>query len=138
MLRGQPALDDSGTGLSGESSEVPWEPEWGLGIWLGDGAGFSEGQTPDVPLGGREEILMRFKQRAWQTWLSTTPPPPVVLSQWLLPPGVTSLPLGDLDFQPPHSYASLHPRVYPSRFCPFLHPQDFSSRALEPTLSSRT
>ena len=46
MLKGQPALDDSGTGLSGESSEVPWEPEWGLRIWLGDRGGVFGGPDP--------------------------------------------------------------------------------------------
>lgn len=42
----------------------------------------------------------------------------------------------DLGFQPVCSYASLHRRVYPSRWPPFPRPEDFSGSALEPMLSS--
>lgn len=68
MLRGQPALEDRVTGLSGESSDMPWEPEQGLRKWFGNGKrAASKGQILDVPVGDREEILMMFTQRVWQT-----------------------------------------------------------------------
>lgn len=126
----------------GEAGRLwPWA-QWGepRGA-LGTGMGTQEVVNPfGRGFGGSESRCATWGQRrspdaapAESPQTDSARPRQLVLSA---SSGEASLPSGDLGFQPPRSYASLHHRVYPSRWPSFPRPEDFPGRALEPMLSS--